>query len=59
MNRIRTRAVVVVASSAFLASGFGLTAVAVGSATSATTTLASAQTTPCPNTTVIDYCVSK
>jgi hypothetical protein len=61
MNRIRTRAAVVLASSAVLAGGFGLTAVAVSSAASAPTPLAAsgqAASIPCPNTTLIEACVT-
>jgi hypothetical protein len=61
MKVIRTRIVVALASSVVLASGFGLTAVAVSSAGSATTTLAASQhpAGTCSNTTVIDYCAKK
>jgi hypothetical protein len=59
MRSICTRAAVVLASSAFVATGVTMTAVAVTSAAPVATTLASGQTpvTPCPNTTLIEYCV--
>ena len=58
MKIIRTRIVVALASSAVIATGFGLTAVAVSSGAAAATPLASGQTSnaQCPNTTIIDYC---
>ena len=61
MKVIRTRVAVVIASSAVLASGFGLTAVAVGLVGSATTTLASSQANAviCPNATLIEACAKK
>jgi hypothetical protein len=61
MKVIRTRIVVALASSVVLASGFGLTAVAVSSAGSATTTLAASQPagSVCPNVTLIEACAHK
>jgi len=61
MKIIRTRIVVALAGSAVLAGGFGLTAVAVSSAGSATTTLAASQPagSVCPNVTLIEYCTKK
>jgi conjugal transfer/entry exclusion protein len=57
MKVIRTRIVVALASSAVVASGFGLTAFAVSSANSATTMLSASQSVAqvCPNGTIIDY----
>jgi hypothetical protein len=57
MKLVRTRIVVALASSAVVASGFGLTAFAVGSANLGTTMITASQsvTQQCPNTTVIDY----
>jgi hypothetical protein len=54
MKLIRTRMVVSLASSALLASGFGLTALAVSS-TAQGTIVASQSAHVSPNTTVIDY----
>jgi hypothetical protein len=58
MRSICTRAAVVLASSAFVATGVTMTAVAVTSAAPAAATAASGQTavTPCPDTTLIEYC---
>jgi hypothetical protein len=61
MRSICTRAAVVLASSAFVATGVTMTAVAVTSAAPAATTLAgSSQPTinPCPNVTLIEVCIS-
>jgi hypothetical protein len=57
MKVIRTRIVVALASSAVVASGFGLTAFAVSSANLGTTTLAAPRsvTQACPDGTIIDY----
>jgi hypothetical protein len=57
MKLVRTRIVVALASSAVVASGFGLTAFAVGSANLGTTMITASQSVnqQCPNTTVIDY----
>jgi hypothetical protein len=61
MKVVRTRIAVAFASSAVLASAFGLTAFAVASASSGTTMLAASQsiTQPCPNGTIIDYCTHR
>jgi hypothetical protein len=61
MKVVRTRIVVAVASSAVVATGFGLTAFAVASAGPATTMLSASQSIsePCPNGTIIDYCVQR
>jgi hypothetical protein len=55
MKLIRTRIVVALASSAVMASGFGLTALAAGSAGQNTVTASHSVSQVCPNTTVIDY----
>lgn len=57
MKVIRTRLVVALASSAVVASGFGLTAFAVSSANSgaAMLTAGPAVTHACPNGTIYDY----
>ena len=62
MKVIRTRFAVAIASSALMAGGFGLTAIALSSpAQTASSAIASGQNnnSPCPNTTVIDYCSQK
>ena len=61
MKVVRTRIAVTLASSAVLASAFGLTAFAVASASSGTTMLAASQSIaqPCPNGTIIDYCAQR
>jgi hypothetical protein len=58
MKVVRARIVVALASSAVLASGFGLTAFAVNSANLGTTMLTASQSIiqPCPNGTIYDYC---
>jgi hypothetical protein len=59
MRSICTRAAVVLASSAFVASGVTMTVAAATAASPAATTLASpspASINPCPNTTLIEYC---
>ena len=56
MKVVRTRIAVSLASSALLASGFGLTALSVGSTSQGTITASQSISQPCPNTTVIDYC---
>jgi conjugal transfer/entry exclusion protein len=56
MKVVRTRIAVSLASSALLASGFGLTAIAVSSTSQATITASQSVSQVCPNTTVIDYC---
>jgi hypothetical protein len=58
MKVVRTRIAVTLASSAVLASGFGLTAFAASSASSAAPVLTASQSAsqPCPNTVIIDYC---
>jgi hypothetical protein len=58
MKVVRTRIVVALASSAVVATGFGLTALTVGSISQGTVT-ASQSVTPCPYTTVIDYCIQR
>jgi hypothetical protein len=55
MKVIRTRIVVALASSAVVASGFGLTAFAVTSTGQGAVTASHSVTQVCPNTTVIDY----
>ena len=59
MKVVRTRIVVALASSAVVATGFGLTALASSSASLGTTAIAASQsaTQPCPSATVYDYCV--
>ena len=61
MKVVRTRVAVALASSAVLASGFGLTAFAVNSANAGTTILTASQaiTQTCPNGTIYDYCSHK
>lgn len=62
MKVIRTRLAIAVTSSAVLASGFGLTAIAAGStAQTASSAVASAQVNNsfCPSVTLIEYCSSK
>ena len=58
MKVVRTRIVVALASSAVMATGFGLTALAVNSISQGTVT-ASQSVNSCPNTTVIDYCAHR
>jgi len=57
MKLLRTRIVVALASSAVVASGFGLTALAVSSASSGPAMLSASQsvTQVCPNGTIYDY----
>jgi hypothetical protein len=57
MKVIRTRVVVALASSAVVASGFGLTVFAVSSANAGATMLTASQsvTQQCPNATTVDY----
>lgn len=62
MKVIRTRIAVAIASSAVMAGGFGLTAVALGSTGPAATSAVASGLfghVPCPNTTVIDYCAQR
>lgn len=62
MKVIRSRITVAIASSAVMAGGFGLTAVALGSTgPAATSAIASSQPSlsPCPQVTLIEYCSSK
>ena len=61
MKVVRTRIVVALASSAVVASGFGLTAIAVSSANLGTTMLTASQsvTHVCPYGTIIDYCTQR
>ena len=60
MKVVRTRIVVALASSAVVATGFGLTAFAVSSTGPATTMFTASQSAqPCPNGTTYDYCTHK
>jgi hypothetical protein len=61
MKIVRARIVVALASSAVVASGFGLTAFAVSSTTLGTTVLTASQSASqeCPNGTITDYCTQK
>lgn len=58
MKVVRTRMAVSLASSALIASAFGLTAFTVSSASQGTV-VASQSLQACPNTTIIDYCTHK
>jgi hypothetical protein len=55
MKVVRTRIVVALASSAVVASGFGLTAFTVASTSQGTVAASQSVTQSCPYTTVIDY----
>ena len=57
MKIVRTRIMVALASSAVVASGFGLTAFAVGPANPGTTMITASRSVPqaCPYGTIIDY----
>jgi uncharacterized membrane protein len=61
MKVIRTRIVVALASSAVMASGLGLTALAAGSANAGTamSSASGAIVPPCLNTTIYDQCTNK
>jgi hypothetical protein len=61
MKVVRTRFVVALGSSAVLASGFGLTALAGNCASQGITILTASQSViqPCLNGTITDYCTQK